>query len=302
MSESTFTAEDLYLYSMHLLEPDENRRLEDFLQRSSEARAELLHVRGDLASLALSVEAQAVPETARHRFMNQVLRERRVPIQAIQPAARESQRVSAPSMAVAASAADADRHTPSAETPRLGRIYEDEATRGFLGRLFPWAGWAVAAGLAFTTWTYYKRTVNMDGEIADAKQTSARAVETSARAQTVLETLRSRSSQRFLLTAQGSQRVPSARVTYLAASGSLVFQGNDLESLPTEKTYELWLIPAEKDAKPVPAGTFKPDARGFASLILPALPKGITAGTFGITMEDDGGSQTPTLPILLVGA
>ncbi len=295
MSEATFTAEDLYLYSMHLLEPEENHRLEKFLQRSSEARAELLHVRDDLAYLALAVEPQAVPEAARLRLMNQVAQESRVP-------APMAQQAKIPAAVVSMPAVEVDRDTPAAETQRLGRIYEDEAPRGFVARLVPWAGWAVAAGLAFTTWTYYQRTVSMDRQVADAKDAAARAVETSACAQTVLETLRSQSSQRFLLTAQGTQRVPSARVTYLAASGSLVFQGNDLESLPAEKTYELWLIPAEKGAKPVPAGTFKPDARGYASLILPNLPKGIKAGTFGITMEEDGGSQTPTLPILLVGA
>ncbi len=294
MSQTSFTAEDLYLYSMQLLEPEESQRLEDFLQRSSGARAELQNVRGDLAWLALSVEPQAAPEMSRHRLMNQVARERRTPA----PLA-----VQAPFSTVAVpQAAHEDRYTPSPEAPRLGRIHEDKAPLGFFSRLLPWAGWAMAAGLAFTTWTYYQRTVSLDTQIAEAKDTASRAVETSARAQTVLETLRSQSSQRFLLTAQGTPPAPSARVTYLPATGSLVFQGNHLENLPGDKTYELWLIPEDKGAKPIPAGVFKPDARGYASLILPTLPKGITAGTFGITMEDDGGSQSPTLPILLVGA
>jgi anti-sigma-K factor RskA len=67
------------------------------------------------------------------------------------------------------------------------------------------------------------------------------------------------------------------------------------------KTYELWLIPAD-GRDPIPAGTFKPDDHGNASLMLPELPRGVTAKAFGVTIEDDGGAQTPTMPIILAGA
>ena len=70
--------------------------------------------------------------------------------------------------------------------------------------------------------------------------------------------------------------------------------------LESAKVYELWLIPADGHA-PIPAGTFKPDAQGYASVILPQLPKGVVAGQFGVTVEQEGGSSTPTLPILLAG-
>ncbi len=299
MSEATFTAEDLYLYSMHLMEPEESRRLEDFLQRSSEARAELLNVRRDVALLALSAEAHTPPEISRQRLLNQVARERRTA--ATMPGA-ETDRVTAPAAAALAAQVDGDRYTPGSEVPRLGHIYEDnEPRRGFFARLLPWAGWAVAAGLAFTTWTYHRRSSNLGQAVAGARMEAsqvqaqlAEATEKSARAELVFETLRSRASQRFLLTAQATPPAPSARVSYLAESGSVIFQGNDLEKLPANKTYELWLIPADKAAKPIPAGTFKPDARGYASVILPSLPKGVVAGTFGVTMEDDGGSATPS--------
>ena len=307
MSQTTFTAEDLYLYSMHLLEPEESERLEEFLQRSSEARAELLNVRRDVALLSLAVESLAPPETSRQRLLNQIAREKRPP--APTPVL-QSTAVAAPAAVAAAQLDSEDRYTPSAVPPREGRIYEDiEPSRSFFERLLPWAGWAVAAGLGFTTWTYYQRSSDFGRATAAARIQAAQAesqlseaTEKSANAELVVETLRSHASQRFLLTAQGTPPAPSARVAYLAESGSVVFQGSDLEKLPAAKTYELWLIPADKTAKPIPAGTFKPDARGYASVILPTLPKGVAAGTFGVTMEDEGGSTTPTLPILLVGA
>jgi hypothetical protein len=167
--------------------------------------------------------------------------------------------------------------------------------------LLPWAGWAVAAGLAVSTWDFYHKAENMQDQVAFANATATRASATSAKAEAVMDTLRSGAAQRFTLTKQSSQPIPSARVTYLADKGTLVFQGNNLEQLPPYKTYELWLIPVGEGRQPIPAGTFKPDARGYASVLLPELPKGVVAGTFGVTMEDDGGSQAPTLPILMIG-
>jgi len=78
-----------------------------------------------------------------------------------------------------------------------------------------------------------------------------------------------------------------------------VFQ--DLEQLAQDKTYELWVIPANGQA-PIPAGLFRPDAAGSASVVLPPLPKGVPAKAFGVTIEKAEGSATPTAPILLAGA
>ena len=47
---------------------------------------------------------------------------------------------------------------------------------------------------------------------------------------------------------------------------------------------------------------FHPDESGNASVIMPPLPKGVEAKAFGVTIEDEGGADKPTLPIILVGA
>ena len=74
-----------------------------------------------------------------------------------------------------------------------------------------------------------------------------------------------------------------------------------MASLPADKTYELWVIPANGSA-PIPAGTFTPDATGNASVVMPPMPEGIPAKAFGVTIEKAGGSSTPTAPILMAGA
>jgi anti-sigma-K factor RskA len=64
---------------------------------------------------------------------------------------------------------------------------------------------------------------------------------------------------------------------------SLIFLASNLQSLPAQKVYELWLIPI--NGAPIPAGIFKPDAHGGASVINPPLPKGVQAKAFAITVE-----------------
>jgi anti-sigma-K factor RskA len=116
----------------------------------------------------------------------------------------------------------------------------------------------------------------------------------------VLDVLTSHSAQRVLLTAGKTSVEPTGRAVYLADSGGLVFQANDLKLLASDKTYELWVIPV--NGKPIPAGLFRPDAAGSASVLLPPLPRGVPAKAFAVTIEKAAGSETPTAPIILIGA
>jgi anti-sigma-K factor RskA len=73
-----------------------------------------------------------------------------------------------------------------------------------------------------------------------------------------------------------------------------------MPALPPQKAYELWLIPTS--GAPIPAGVFKPDAHGSASVVNPPLPAGAEAKAFAITVENESGSATPTMPIVMMGA
>ena len=53
---------------------------------------------------------------------------------------------------------------------------------------------------------------------------------------------------------------------------------------------------------PCRPGTFHPDERGSASVVTANLQPGVAAKAFGVTIEADGGSPTPTPPILLAGS
>jgi anti-sigma-K factor RskA len=89
-------------------------------------------------------------------------------------------------------------------------------------------------------------------------------------------------------------------VVYAARTGKLLLTASNLHPLPAGKTYELWILQPD-GKKPLPAGTFVPDSAGNATMILADAPAGLAVQGFGVTIENAGGSEKPTLPIVLSG-
>jgi anti-sigma-K factor RskA len=84
-------------------------------------------------------------------------------------------------------------------------------------------------------------------------------------------------------------------VIFSPSSGSAVFVGDELASLPTDRTYQLWLIGSDGSARS--AGTFTSGSDGRAAVTLSG-PLG-TAAAVGLTVEPSGGSTQPTTqPVL----
>jgi anti-sigma-K factor RskA len=115
-----------------------------------------------------------------------------------------------------------------------------------------------------------------------------------------MDALTSPEAKQVTLTETRHPVQPVGHATYVAKSGALIFVARNLRPVPRDKTYELWLIPANGKA-PIPAGLFRPDAAGSATVVLPSLPQGVEAKAFGVTIEEAQGSPTPTLPIVMSG-
>ena len=139
------------------------------------------------------------------------------------------------------------------------------------------------------------------GTLAAQASQIARLSSQAAKAQQVLDALTDRTALRVTLTKPKTNAAPTGRATYVASRGTLVFLANNLAPLEPNKVYQLWLMPAD-GSKPVPAGTFTPDARGNASIVSEHFPQPVAAKGFAVTIENEGGALSPTLPILLAGA
>ena len=164
-----------------------------------------------------------------------------------------------------------------------------------------WIPWTVAAALALVAVGLGMRINVLNRELGERSRQLADLASTESHAQRVLDVLTAPAAQHVLLTASKTPPAPSARAIYLASRGGLIFQASDMSPLAQDKTYELWVIPADGGA-PIPAGLFHPDASGSASVLLPQLPVGVAAKAFGVTIEKAEGSSTPTAPIVLAGA
>jgi hypothetical protein len=164
-----------------------------------------------------------------------------------------------------------------------------------------WLPWAAAAVLALVAIGLGANLYLANMQLQQQSALIAAQTAQSRRAHQVMELLTAPRAQHVELTATQAQPQPSARAVYLASRGTLILEASNIKPLDAGKTYELWLIPANGSA-PIPAGLFRPDAAGSASVVLPQIPAGVPAKAFGVTVENAAGSPTPTLPIVLAGA
>ena len=280
MNARHISEEDLVLYSLQSLSAGETAAAALHLEECGECARQLAEVSGDLALLALSVEQAPVPEGARVRFMSRIASEPPA-VAATTPVPLSSTKVEPVS-------------TPIPERV----IHEVKPRRNWFPILVPWAAAFAMLVLAGYLGNQNQRLHELlNGDKGQIAVLSAEA----AHAQEVLDALTSPDAKQVTLTEGKAAPAPTGRTSYLPEKGALVFIGNNLRPIPAGKTYELWVIPADGKA-PIPAGIFRPDDHGSASVVLPKLPEGVPAKAFGVTIESAEGSASPTSPIVLVGA
>ena len=160
--------------------------------------------------------------------------------------------------------------------------------------------WVVAAALAVGLVAVLLRNWELQRRVAGLQNQSAQQQAELQRAREVVSTLTATDAMRVTLVAAKTPPQPQGKAIYARDRSSLIFLASNFQALPAQKVYELWLIPT--NGAPIPAGIFKPDAHGSATVINPPLPTGVEAKAFAITVEPESGSSVPTMPILMIGA
>jgi hypothetical protein len=289
MNPKQISQDDLVLFALQELTPAEAAEVMVHLEHSEAARAELAQIQSDLAMYAITSAPQSPPQQSRERLLRAVAREKKF-------------------IPAATAAAPVAHAVEPVLVPRPGHVLHMKAEaphrRSGMG-LFGWAGWAVAAcALAAAGFEYHQHQLVQEA-LYTQKVKLVETIGEAARAEAVMKVLTDEGAMQVAMHLPANTGAepprPEGHVAYVPKSGSLIFVGMHLAPLEIDKTYELWVIPANGKDPAIPAGTFKPDARGYASVMLPELPKGVAAGSFGVTIEDDGGSKSPTLPIVLAG-
>jgi anti-sigma-K factor RskA len=171
-----------------------------------------------------------------------------------------------------------------AKEPRVPSIVPARARFNWWAAL----GWAAAAAMFLVVVQLRRENFGLRESVTRLGQLTGQQTIELANAQRVMDTLTAAETQAVTLVAAKGPPQPQGKAFYLKNRSGLVFVANNLPPLPPDKIYELWLIPP--GGAPIPAGLFKPDARGNATVVNPAgLPAGVEAKMFAVTLESASG-------------
>jgi Anti-sigma-K factor rskA/Putative zinc-finger len=260
MSDHEQYAEMLALYALDILDAPERAELEAHLRSCERCRAELEALRGDAALLALSAVGPAPPQSARQRFL--------------------------------AALANEPQKRPS---------YREGVVLGVLRRR--WLTFApIAATLLLVIFSLllWRANLRLQSRVERTQAELDLKKQELHDEQQLVQLFNSPDTVRVTLVAAKAPRQPQAKTLYGPKMGHLVMMANNMEPLPPDKVYELWLLPMN-GAAPMPAGTFKPNSKGHVMMDHWMESNGIEAKGFAITVEPEGGSQSPTAPIMMSG-
>ncbi len=274
-------AEDLASLALLLLSEEETATVETHLRTCGTCRAEYSQIRADLGVYAYSVEPASVPTGARERFLQSLSM--------------------TPQVASGRASSDAFASAPASQAGSVGGPVLVKSERSGGSRVLHWIGWAAAAAAVLVAFGLKQDRDALRSELTTENAQTATLQAEVQHAQQIVGSLTDPTSVHVSLTVPKAPSLPTARATYQPKGGTLLMLASNLAPLPSQKVYELWVIPANGGA-PIPAGTFTPDSHGGASVLIPALHGAVAAKALGITIEPAGGSATPTMPIVLAGA
>jgi anti-sigma-K factor RskA len=251
--------EDFDLYALGALEGEEKQALEAHIAGCAACSAKLAEARGRVSLLALSVKPIAPPAAVKSRLMEQVRAESR---------------------------------------PAGGRVESrsPESAGGLFGR-WTMAWVAAAAVLAVATGLLWYQNAK-DAEKIQQALKDAEATELKIQnAQKLIAILQAPDSVMISMASADSTQV-TGKVCYNARLGKLACSTH-LPSAPSDKSYQLWLVPTAGD--PLSAGLIAPNMISTDDMWMADVKAGTSAKAFAVTLEPAGGVPQPTGPKVLVG-
>jgi len=258
-------AESLALYAMGSLDdPRELAALEAHLGTCGECRRELEALRADTALLALSATGPQPPARSRERLLNAIAAEPRV-----------------------------ERRNP--QRYAVGRLRRRWVT------IAPVMMMLILAVFSILLWRDLRNTRQAlrrtHAELEQAQLELARTNKDLAEAKMIRDLMHAPDAWPLTLVSKKTPPQPQMKMIYSQQKGSLFLLASNTPALPENKIYQLWLLPADGSA-PMSAGWFKPDSKGNG-MMFHKMSAGIAAKGFAVTIEPPGGSQTPTMPIVM---
>lgn len=259
-------------YALGTLTPDELAAYREYLSSSAEARAEADEFAAVTDALAHEAPPVTPPPALKSALMAKIAATPQVPVPGAVPAPESEAAPAAPAVPLAPAEPVAPAG-PAASAAPMGRA-EAKARRRWLRGPASVVAAAAAAVLIFVGGTFVGAGLG-GGNDAVQQQASALA-----------QLNQAPDTQRTSAPVAGGG---TATLVYSSSLGKSALLVDDLDTLPSGKTYELWYI-GGKGA--TPAGTMEAAGSGTTWRILKGRFKpGLTVG---VTVEPEGGSKQPT--------
>lgn len=258
--------EALALYAMGALDDRQDlAALESHLGTCGDCRRELEALRADTALLALSATGPQPPARSRERLLKAVAAEPRV-----------------------------ERRNP--ERYALGHLRRRWVT------IAPVMMMLILAVFSILLWRDLRNTRRElrrnQAEIDQMRNDLALKDKKLADAKMMWDLLHAPDAWPLTLVSRKTPPQPQIKTVYSKQQGALLLMASNVTPLPENKIYQVWLLPADGSA-PMSVGWFKPDSKGNGMMFHKMKASGVIAKSFAITIEDAGGSQTPTMPIVM---
>jgi hypothetical protein len=258
-------AESLALYAMGALDnPQDVAALQAHLGTCGDCRRELGALRTDTGLLALSATGPQPPARSRDRLLSAIAAEPRM-----------------------------ERRNP--QRYPIGRL----RPRWF--NLAPTLVMVLLAVFSILLWRDLRNTRrelrHAHAQLEQVQSDLARTNKDLAEAKMIRDLMHAPDAWPLTLVSRKTPPQPQIKTVYSKQQGALLLMASNMTFLPDNKIYQVWLLPADGSA-PMSAGWFKPDSKGNG-MMFHKMSSGIAAKGFAVTIEPPGGSQTPTMPIVM---
>lgn len=188
---------------------------------------------------------------------------------------------------------------PDAAPPRGLRDRVVASAGGGSKRFSWWPVWAVAtAGLAVAAMTLYFEQRDIGTQLAQVKVQLGDKTAEANRAGQILEFLNQPETKAVGF--NGTEAAPPRGNFFLNPRSGVLMIASNLKRLEPGKTYQMWVIPKGKGAKPIPAGLFRSDERGGATHLQAGPIDVASLAAVAVSLEPESGSAQPTTTPIIV--
>jgi len=262
--------EDLELYALGALSENEAAALEVHVAGCAECAASLAQARGAAAMLAFSVNQERPAGTVKGELIGRIRANQEAEIRHAVPSKIERPESS-------------------------GNGARQAARVGWLN----WVLVAAAVALALVSFGLSLQNRRITAELEKQKNVADSMIRERERVEKLVGALAAPDTLTVKLAGTENAANASGTVKFNAKSGVVLYTA-DLPALPPEKSYQVWLVPA--NGAPISAGLIGPGGKAWGGLWTGQVPANVQAKVFAVTIEPVGGLTQPSGPKVLLGA